>query len=126
MVNWKPNWYQEMSLIQLLNLIKDYYLCLNKVGKTLPQIREVWIADGKKWRVLAVAKPGVRLFLSGLTKYLMFYFDKILDREIFHGFMHYRGVTTYWKEIFNKKYLESEIILNWISRPVLIILEKVR
>jgi hypothetical protein len=111
LVNWKPNWYQELSMKQLVKIIKGYKFCTNTSGKELPGIREVWIEDGKKWRVLAVAEPGVRLFLSGLTKFLMYYFDGILDRKIFHGFMHCRGVTTYWKEIFNNKYLEKEIII---------------
>jgi len=111
LVNWKPNWYQELSLRQLVKIIKGYKLCLNTFKKELPTIREVWIEDGKKWRVLAIAEPGVRLFLSGLTRFCMFYFDSKLDKKIYHGFMHGRGVTTYWKEIFNNKYLEKEVII---------------
>ncbi len=65
----------------------------------------------KNWRVLAIVKPGVRLFLSGITKIFMQYFDNILDKNKFHGFMHSRGVTTYWKEIFVNNYLEKEVII---------------
>jgi len=39
------------------------------------------------------------------------FFDKILEREIFHGFMHSRGVNTYWKQIFNKNLIKKDIIL---------------
>jgi hypothetical protein len=110
LVNWKRDWYKELTLVALMQIFQDYQGCITLVNE-LPGIREVWIEDGKKWRVLAIAKPGVRLFLSGFTKFLMQYFDKILDREIFHGFMHSRGINTYWKVIFEQNLLESENII---------------
>jgi len=110
LVNWKRDWYKELSLTQLVTIIKEYKECIQSSGE-LPKIREVWIEDGKKWRVLAIAKPGVRLFLSGLTKFMMEFFNDILDRDIYHGFMHSRGVNTYWKRILEEKLLESEIII---------------
>jgi hypothetical protein len=111
LLNWKRGWYKELSLIQLNKICKDYYECIRKLQEEVTGVREVWIEDGKKWRVLAIANPGVRLFLSGFNKFLMYYFDNILDRKIYHGFMAHRGVTSYWKTIFEENLLESEIII---------------
>lgn len=110
LVNWKRDWYSELSLTELVTIMKEYQACICS-GNNLPKIREVWIEDGKKWRVLAIAKPGVRLFLSGFNKFLMEYLDKILDRKVYHGFMHSRGVNTYWTEILEERLLESENII---------------
>jgi len=49
--------------------------------------------------VLAIANAGTRLFLSGLNKIIMLYFDRYLEKDNYHGFMYNRGVGTYLKEI---------------------------
>jgi hypothetical protein len=77
-----------------MQIKKDYINCLFLI-KDLPKVREVWIEDGKQWRVLAIAKPRVRLFLSGINKFFMYYMETYLPKEIFHGFKYGRGVTTY-------------------------------
>jgi len=74
-------------------------------------MREVWIEDGKKWRVLGIPIAGTRLFLSGINKLLMLWFSKILNKADYHGFMYGRGVGSYWKEILEKKLYESDYIM---------------
>lgn len=110
LINWKPTWYKELSLRDLIKIMKVYLNC-NLLESPLRKVQEVWIPDGKKWRVLAIAEKGVRLYLSGINKILMIYFDLILSKNDYHGFMYGRGVSTYWKEILENDLLEWPIII---------------
>jgi hypothetical protein len=37
--------------------------------------------------------------------------DKTLSKKIYHGFFYSRGVTTYWREIFDRNLLSSPYII---------------
>jgi hypothetical protein len=108
LINWKPDWYKEISISGLIKIIKQYNDCQKN---QLKPVKEVWIHDNKKWRNLAIANPGTRLFLSGLNKFLMFYLNDHLTPYEYHGFMYSRGVGTYWKRILKSGLLNSEVIL---------------
>jgi len=109
LVNWDPIWYKNYSLSQIIKIIMDYDKCLK--NKNLAPMREVWIQDGRKWRVLGIPVAGSRLFLSGLNKFLMLYYDRFLSTKEYHGFMYGRGVMSYWKEIIRNNLLDSEVIV---------------
>jgi Reverse transcriptase (RNA-dependent DNA polymerase) len=121
LVNWKPSWYNELSEKGLKKIIMKYNDCQKK--KMNEPLKESWIWDGKKWRNLAIANAGTRLFLSGLNKMIMTHLEEFLPPSEYHGFCANRGVGSYWKEILKKKSvkegnkfklrnkLESEIIL---------------
>lgn len=109
LANWNPIWYKELSLNQIIKIILDYDKCVR--NQDLPSMKEVWIQDGRKWRVLGIPKPGVRLFLSGLNKILMLWVNSFLESERYHGFMFGRGVNTFWKTLIKKKELKSYCIL---------------
>jgi hypothetical protein len=127
LINWKSEWYKEHSIEWLKKLFNDYNTCLTVTKHT---VKEQWITNGEKWRVLAIAKPGIRLFLSGLNRAIMFLVNPHLNKHDYHGFMFNRGVCSYWKELLKNegKLLKSEVILeadlaacfNNIDKPELI------
>lgn len=95
---WNPIFYKSMKIRHLVKLIRDYKSCA--LGKTNWNLRQVWIdSPPGKPRLLTIAPPGVRLFLSALNNFLLFWSNEILDNELMHGFFYARGVNTYWHSL---------------------------
>jgi len=61
LINWKSEWYKEHSIEWLKKLFNDYNTCLTVTKHT---VKEQWITNGEKWRVLAIAKTWNKIIFK--------------------------------------------------------------
>lgn len=99
---WNPIFYKELKLTQLVKLLKDYKES-SAIKKDWP-LRQLWISSPPgKPRLLTIASVAIRLFLSALNNFLLFWSNEYLGSDIIHGFFYNRGVNTYWHSLLDNK-----------------------
>ena len=99
LTSWKPNWYKELSVVELQKIFKGLNRILNLEEKQTI-IRNIWIESPRtKWRQLCIPPRSWRLYLHMLNMFISFVHAPLLDPSIYHGFIYNRGCKSWWESV---------------------------